>query len=112
MGVRRSLLERQAASLGLPLHQILISKRAGNDEYEREMARALSTYHQSGIDSVVFGDLFLEDIKAHGDQFLASHQMRGLYPIWQRDTTDLIKAFISLGFKAVVTCFIACSLVR
>jgi len=101
--VRRRLLETQAASLGLPLHPILISKDASNEEYELEMARAFSEYREHGIDSIVFGDLFLEDIKAYRDQFLARHEMKGLYPVWQRNTTELSKEFIGLGFKAVVS---------
>ncbi len=103
-GVRRALFERQAASLGLPLHPVLISKGANNEEYETAMAQAFNEYHQSGIDSVVFGDLFLEEIRAYRDKFLARHRMRGLYPIWRRNTTDLIKEFIELGFKAVLSC--------
>src|ERR1041385_8575585 len=93
-GVRRRLLETQAASLGLPLHPILISKGASNEEYELQMAQALGEYREQGIDSVVFGDLFLEDIKAYRDQFLARHDMKGLYPVWRRNTTELIKEFI------------------
>ena len=103
-GVRRELLERQAASLGLPLHQVLISKGATNEEYERAMADAFSGYRRGGIDKVAFGDLFLEEIRAYRDQFLARHDMRGLYPVWQRETTEFIREFIRLGFKAVVTC--------
>jgi len=103
-GVRRELLEKQAASLGLPLHPILISKGANNEEYETAMAQAFNEYHQNGIDSVVFGDLFLEEIKAYRDQFLARHEMKGLYPVWQRNTTSFIKKFIELGFKAVLSC--------
>jgi len=103
-GVRRVLLERQAASLGLPLHQVLISNGANNEEYEMEMAQAFSVYQQNGIDSVVFGDLFLQEIRAYRDQFLARHEMKGLYPVWQRNTTSFIKKFIELGFKAVLSC--------
>ncbi len=103
-GVRRVLLERQAASLGLPLHQVVISKGANNEEYEMEMAQAFSEYQQNGIDSVVFGDLFLEEIRAYRDQFLIRYRMKGLYPIWRRNTTDLIKEFIELGFKGVLSC--------
>ena len=103
-GVRRALLERQAASLGLPLHPVLISKGANNEEYETAMAQAFNECQQIGIDSVVFGDLFLQEIKAYRDQFLARHEMKGLYPVWQRNTTELIKEFIKLGFKAVVSC--------
>ena len=103
-GVRRVLLERQAASLGLPLHQVLISKAATNEEYETKMAEAFSVYRENGIDSVVFGDLFLEDIRQYRDEFLARHSMRGLYPVWMRDTTEFVRDLVKLGFKAVVTC--------
>jgi uncharacterized protein (TIGR00290 family) len=103
-GVRRILLEQQAASLGLPLHKILISKDATNEEYEERMSEAFAQYREQGINSVVFGDLFLEDIRAYRDQFLAIHNMRGLYPVWQRDTHEFIREFIELRFKAVITC--------
>jgi uncharacterized protein (TIGR00290 family) len=103
-GVRRVLLERQAASLGLPLHEVFIPKDATNQEYEAGMAEAFAAYRGRGIDSVVFGDLFLEDVRAYRDQFLARHGMRGVYPVWLRDTTEFIREFIGLGFKAVVTC--------
>ena len=103
-GVRRLLLEKQAHSLGLPLHQVLISKAATNEEYEMKMGEAFSEYREQGIDSIVFGDLFLEDIRAYREQFLARHNMRGLFPVWKRDTSCFIREFIELGFKAVVTC--------
>ena len=103
-GVRRVLLERQAASLGLPLHQVFISKNATNDEYEMRMGEAFSKYRDRQIDSIVFGDLFLEDIRKYRELFLARHNMQGLFPVWQRDTSSFIKEFIELGFKAVVTC--------
>lgn len=103
-GVRRVLLERQAENLGLTLHQVPISKRATNEEYERAMAEAFSEYREQGINAVVFGDLFLEDVRAYREQFLARHGMRGLYPVWMRDTGEFVREFIALGFKAVVTC--------
>ena len=103
-GVRRELLERQATSLGLPLRQVLISKDATNEEYEMKMAEAFDVYRPQGVHAIAFGDLFLEDVKAYREQFLARHDMRGLFPVWKRDTTCFIKEFIELGFKAVVTC--------
>ncbi|HWW77328.1 MAG TPA: diphthine--ammonia ligase [Pyrinomonadaceae bacterium] len=103
-GVRRVLLEQQAASLGLPLRQVPISKGASNEEYERETARAFLEYREVGIDTVVFGDLFLEDVRDYREQFLARHGMRGLYPVWMRDTGEFVGKFIALGFRAVVTC--------
>ena len=103
-GVRRSLLEQQAAVLGLPLHQVIMPKRASNREYEVKMMEALAAYREQNIDAVVFGDLFLEDIRLYREQLLSRMGMRGLYPIWKRNTTELIREFIEQGFKAVVTC--------
>lgn len=103
-GVRRVLLERQAESLGLTLRQVPIPVGASNEEYEREMAAAFSEYRERGVEEVVFGDLFLEDVRAYREQFLARHKMRGLYPVWMRDTGEFVREFIALGFRAVVTC--------
>ena len=103
-GVRRVLLEQQAASLGLPLHQIYISKGATNEEYEAKTGEALSSYYDRGIRSVAFGDLFLEDIRAYRERLLAEHGMTGLYPIWGRNTAKLIREFIGQGFKTILVC--------
>ena len=103
-GVRRELLEAQAAHLGIPLHPVLISKGASNEEYETKFIDACSEYRYRAIDSVVFGDLFLEDVRRYRDEFLARHNLRGMYPVWLRDTTELVRQFIALGFKAILTC--------
>ena len=103
-GVRSSLLERQAQSLGFPLHKVFISRGAGNDEYETNTIGALEDFRAQGIDSVVFGDLFLEDIRAYRERLLARLGMKGLYPVWGRDTRGLIKGFLARGFKTAVVC--------
>ena len=103
-GVRTALLERQAESLGLPLRQVFISKGATNAEYEGCMAAALSAFRSRGIETVAFGDLFLEDIKTYRDRFLARHEMTGLYPIWQRHTGTAIRDFLAAGFKTIIVC--------
>jgi uncharacterized protein (TIGR00290 family) len=103
-GVRRVLLERQAESLGLPLREIGISKGADNEEYEANMGAAFADYRNRGIDEVVFGDLYLADIRAYRDRLLARHRMTGLYPLWGRDTARLIRDFLALGFQCAVVC--------
>ena len=103
-GTRRSLLEQQAASLGLRLHKVFIPKSATNEEYETRMAHALLVYRELGIDTIGFGDLFLEDIRLYRERFLSRFDMKGMFPVWHRNTTEFIKDFIDLGFKAVVTC--------
>lgn len=103
-GVRRVLLEQQAESLGLPLRQILISRGAGNEEYEQKMGETFVAYREQGINGVVFGDLFLQDIRAYRERLLARFNMTGLFPVWGRDTTQFVREFIGRGFKAVIVC--------
>jgi uncharacterized protein (TIGR00290 family) len=103
-GVRRELLEEQANALGFPLRQVLISRGATNDEYETKMGEALAAYRARGIETVVFGDLFLADIRAYRERLLTKYGMRGLYPLWGLDTAALIRDFIARGFKAALVC--------
>jgi len=102
-GVRRSLLEQQAEALGLPLETVFISKGASNDEYESQMQQVLTRHLAAGVRSVAFGDVFLEELKAYRQQRLSTIGMEGMFPLWKRDTGELASAFISLGFKAVIT---------
>ena len=103
-GVRRALLEEQAALLGIPLETILISKHSSNEEYEAKMKEALVRYKKEDIVSVVFGDIFLEDLKKYREDNLAKVGLKGVFPIWKRDTRELATDFIDLGFKAIITC--------
>lgn len=103
-GVRRVLLERQAESLAIPLHKILIPKDCPNEIYEARMREALAHFKDRGIRKIAFGDLFLEDVKRYRDAHLAQAGMTGLYPIWMRDTDELVRTFIGLGFKAILAC--------
>jgi uncharacterized protein (TIGR00290 family) len=103
-GVRRILLEQQADSLGLSLEKLYISKNASNEEYESKMQEALIKYRVTGVSSVVFGDIFIEDLRKYREDNLSKINMKGIFPIWKRDTTELARTFIYLGFKAVVIC--------
>jgi uncharacterized protein (TIGR00290 family) len=103
-GVRRELLERQAESLGIPLHIVMIPKDCPNEIYESRMNAALAHFKAQGISKIAFGDLFLADIRQYRDERLALAGMTGLYPIWLRDTDELVRTFIGLGFKAKLAC--------
>ena len=103
-GVRRVLLEQQAQALGLPLEKVFISKKSSNKEYESKMGTALEKYSALGVSSVVFGDIFLEDLRKYRESNLAKIDMKGLFPIWKRNTNKLAKEFIADGFKAIVVC--------
>lgn len=103
-GVRSSLLEQQANSLGLILEKIYISKESSYAEYEAKMKEALQRYKKSGVSSVAFGDIFLEDLKKYREENLSKLGMKGIFPIWKMDTKYLASLFIESGFKSVITC--------
>src|SRR5579863_6591422 len=88
-GVRRALLERQAESLGLPLHPVLIPPHCVNATYEERMKDALAQHFLRGVRRVAFGDIFLEDLRAYREKNLAIIGMQALFPIWKRDTHEL-----------------------
>jgi uncharacterized protein (TIGR00290 family) len=103
-GVRRTLLEQQASSLGLPLEKVFLPKDVTNEEYESKMRKVLKSYQNDGVSSVVFGDIFLEDIRRYREDNLSKIGMSGIFPLWKKNTTTLIKDFIDYGFQAIVTC--------
>ncbi len=103
-GVRRVLLLAQAASLGLPLEEVRITRNASNDSYDRAMRAVLERYRAKGVERVIFGDLFLEDIRQYREERLAQIGMRGLYPLWGLDTRKLAYRVIDEGYRAVLTC--------
>lgn len=103
-GVRCSLLERQAAELGLPLRKVFIPQKASNDAYEARMKEAFLEYKAMGITKAAFGDLFLEDIRVYRDRLMASIGMTALYPVWGRETRALAREFVRDGFRAVLVC--------
>jgi len=103
-GVQSILLEEQTISLGLPNEKVYISKNSSNEEYEAKMKKVLQKYLAAGVSSVVFGDIFLEDLRKHREDNLSKIGMKAVFPIWKRDTTDLAHEFIDLGFKAIITC--------
>jgi len=103
-GLRIDLLEQQAESLDIPLEKVFITKDAANDEYEDKFNETLIRYNEAGIKQVVFGDLFLEDIKKYREALLKKINMECVFPIWKRDTGKLAREFIDLGFKAITVC--------
>lgn len=103
-GVPRTLVEQQAHSLGLPLQEIFISRPSSNEEYESKMREVLTRFKQEGVASIVFGDIFLEEVRQYRENNLAKLGMKGIFPIWGRETTELTRSFIALGFQAIITC--------
>jgi len=103
-GLRRTLVEQQAESLGLSLHTVFIPRDCSNEEYEARMKETLIKFKQAGISQVVFGDIFLQWVKEYRENNLSPLGMKGLFPIWGRDSAELTRSFIALGFQAITIC--------
>ncbi len=103
-GVRIELIEQQAASIGLPLQQLRLPEMPSMEDYNREMFAIMKGFKDNGIDYSIYGDIFLEDLKIYREGQLAKVGMQGVFPIWKRDTSELIQEFIDKGFKAVLVC--------
>ena len=103
-GVRRELLQRQAQSIGLPLHEVLIPPECVNSTYEACMEAALRVHFENGVRKVAFGDIFLEDLRAYREKNLARIGMTALFPIWKRDSRELIEFFHAHGFRSIAVC--------
>ena len=103
-GVRRELLLRQADSIGLPLHEVLIPPQCVNPIYEARMEQALRVFYDQGVRKVAFGDIFLLDLRAYRETNLARIGMTALFPIWMRDTRELIRFFHVRRFRAIAVC--------
>jgi uncharacterized protein (TIGR00290 family) len=103
-GVRLTLLHRQAAALGLPLHIVPIPQNASNGSYESRMEAAFERFRAKGVSTIAFGDLFLSDVRRYREEWLARTGMTPVFPIWHRNTADLARRFIAEGFKAILTC--------
>ncbi len=103
-GVRRELLQRQAESIGLPLHEVFIPPQCVNPIYEARMEEALRKHLVQGVRKVAFGDIFLEDLRAYREKNLARIGMTALFPIWKRDTRELIRRFHKQRFRAIAAC--------
>jgi uncharacterized protein (TIGR00290 family) len=103
-GVRRGLLQRQAESLRLPLHEVCIPPQFVNPIYEARMEEALRLFYGQGVRTVAFGDIFLEDLRVYREENLARIGMTALFPIWKRDTHELIRYFHEQRFRAIAAC--------
>ena len=102
--VRRELVEAQAARLALPLHVVNLPWPCTNDIYEAQMAAAITTATGAGVDRMVFGDLFLTDVRAYRERTLNGTGVTPVFPLWGEPTDLLARRMLDAGIQAVVTC--------
>ena len=103
-GVRENLLDRQVAALGLPCIKVPLPSPCPNAVYETLMAEATARITAQGVRHIVFGDLFLRDIRAYREAKLKQVDVEGVFPLWQRDTRALARDMIAAGIVAHLTC--------
>ena len=102
--VRRTLLLAQGERLGLPAHLVELPYPCTDEQYEELMAGAVSTAIDDGVEEIVFGDLFLADIRAYREEKLSGTGLRARFPLWNRPTDQLARDMLDAGVKAVITC--------
>lgn len=103
-GVRVSLMQEQVNSIGIPHDIVELPEISSNEEYETKMRKKIATLKAKGFEYAAFGDIFLEDLKQYREKQLLPQGITPLFPLWKRNTQQLIKEFLALGFKAIVVC--------
>ena len=105
-GVRRSLLRAQARAAGVPLHEIVLQPNGSNELYDQAVAYALDTLRQAHpkLETVAYGDLFLEDVRRYREARLGPLGFVGSFPLWGRPTRELAEEFIDNGYEARLVC--------
>jgi uncharacterized protein (TIGR00290 family) len=103
-GVRRELVVAQAERLGLPLHLVELPSPCPNETYEEAMRDAIAVARAEGVEEMVFGDLYLADVRAYREQSLAATGIRPRFPLWNLPTAPLAREMLAAGVQAVITC--------
>jgi uncharacterized protein (TIGR00290 family) len=103
-GVRRELVEAQAAAAGLPLWKVPLPWPCSNQEYEAAMNSAYASAIDAGVDVVAFGDLFLEDVRQYREDRMRGLELNPVFPLWKVDTRQLIKDMWADGVRSRIVC--------
>ena len=103
-GLRNELLLKQAESIGINLKTIEFPADVTMDLYAEIMKEAMDSLVENKYSHTIFGDIFLEDLKAYRDTKLAEVHITGVYPLWKKDTKEVLQEFLDLGFKAITVC--------
>lgn len=103
-GLRRELMEKQAEAIGLPYSTIELPEQPSMSEYENSMHTTVLELKDKGFTDAAFGDIFLEDLRSYREQQLQPYNITAHFPLWKRNTKELMYELIDLGFKAIVVC--------
>ncbi|TZF86153.1 diphthine--ammonia ligase (plasmid) [Pedobacter sp. BS3] len=103
-GLRTRLLEQQIAAIDIPGGILELPEQPANAEYEMLMKQKVTQLKAMGFEYAAFGDIFLEDLRQYRERQLEPLGMKTIFPLWQKDSRQLMEEFIALGFKAITVC--------
>lgn len=101
-GVREELIDEQAACLGIPLHKLYLPEAPDHGAYETLMQDFYRECAAAHIEAVIFGDIFLEDLRAYREAMLQAVGLKGIYPLWAIPSEKLLRDFLAAGYKTVL----------
>ncbi len=102
-GVREELVEKQAESIGLPLVKLYLPESPSMEEYNSILKKKMEEFHSMGVTHSIFGDIFLEDLRAYREQKLEEVGMKAVFPLWKIPTKNLLREFLDSNFKTITT---------
>ncbi len=103
-GIREQLLEIQAERIGLPIVKVKLPASPDDNLYNEAMGRIMREFRSSGVQYAAYGDIFLEDLKNYREKQLASVGITGLFPLWKKDTRELVREVEQAGIEAIIVC--------
>ncbi|NIQ08967.1 MAG: ATP-binding protein, partial [Gammaproteobacteria bacterium] len=101
-GVRKELLDKQMEVLGLPVDMVMLPMPCDNEVYQQKMSAMIKTFHERGVQCVIFGDLFLEDIRQYRVDQMQGTGIKPIFPLWKEDTRLLSRQMVDEGLEAIV----------
>lgn len=103
-GLSVDVLKAQAKSIGIELDLLKVPKNPSMEEYNQLMTQKVTELKKEGFTYCVFGDIFLQDLRKYREEQLLPTSMAPVFPIWNRNTTELIQEFLDLGFRTIIVC--------
>lgn len=103
-GIREEFLDKQAEALNIPLFKMWVGNVPTNENYEEELIKTYKQLKNRGVEVIIFGDIFLEDLRTYREDLLKKAGLTGYFPLWGQDTKKLMRDSLAKGFKTITCC--------
>lgn len=101
-GIPLTLLEAQAASIGIPLYIVDLTPKGNMEDYSSAMSQAVQHFKDLGVTHFIFGDIFLHDVRQYREQQLAPYDIKVVEPLWGKSSEKVMENFLSSGLKTII----------